>query len=163
MKINLWNASLVPGEEERKGGQGFWDRSVTGAAKKKPRAGGLGTRAGENLPPSQRRNAPMAALGTVQVNFPAAWRTQTSLKWCKARRALTQPADPVWPFPWRDAAILKEDSCHCSPAEEEWQILWAGPGREVQQESYTSSGSQVKTTKVQAVKQPLAFFPNTSL
>lgn len=79
--------------KERGGGQGFWDRSVTEAAKKKPRAGGLGTRAGENLTPSQRRNALMAALGTVQVNFPAAWRTQTSLKWCKARRA--PRGDPV--------------------------------------------------------------------
>lgn len=80
MKINLWNASLVPGEEERKDGQGFWDRSVTGAAKKKPWAGGLGTRAGENLTPSQRRNALMAALGTMQVNFPAAWRAQNVLE-----------------------------------------------------------------------------------
>lgn len=55
-------------------------------------------------------------------------------------------------IPGRDAAILKEDSSPCPPGEEEWQILWAGPGREVQQESYTSSGSQLRTIKVQAVK-----------
>lgn len=55
-------------------------------------------------------------------------------------------------IPGRDAAILKEDSSPCPPGEEEWQILWAGPGREVQQKSYTSSGSQVRTIKVQAVK-----------
>lgn len=103
--------------------------------------------AGENLTPSQRRNVPMAALGTVQVHFPAPWRTQTSLKRCKA-----QQGHPVWPFPWREAAALKEDSCPCSPGEEEGKILWAGPGREVQQEGYTSSGSQVRTIKVQAVK-----------
>lgn len=81
--------------KERGGGQGFWDRSGTGAAKKKPRAGGLGTRAGENLTPSQRRNALMAALGTVQVNFPAAWRTQTSLKWCKAQQAPSRVTIPT--------------------------------------------------------------------
>lgn len=146
MKINLWNASLVPGEEER-GWSKVWVRSETGAAKKQPWAGGLGSRAGENLPPSQRRNALMAALGTVQVHFPAAGRTQISLKRCK-----TQQGDPVWALPWRDAAILEEDSCPCSPGQEEWQILWAGAGREVQQEGYTSSGSQVRTIKVQAVK-----------
>lgn len=54
----------------------LWVRSVTGAAKKQPRAGGLGTHAGENFTPSQRRNGLMAALGTVQVNFAAASRTK---------------------------------------------------------------------------------------
>lgn len=151
MKIDLWNASLVPGEEERKGrsrfGTGLWQ----GAAKKKPRAGGLGTRAGENLTPSQRRNALMAAVGTVQVNFPAAWRTQTSLKWCKAQRAGKQQGH-LWPFPHGREGCSNPKGRLMSPAEKEWQILWPGPGREVQQESYTSSGSQVKTIKVQAVK-----------
>lgn len=46
----------------------------------------LGTRAGEELTPSQRRSGLMAALGTVQVHSAAAWRTQTSLKWCRAQQ-----------------------------------------------------------------------------
>lgn len=46
-------------------------------------------RAGEKLTPSQSRNDLMAALGTVQVHFAAAWRAQT-LKGSKA-----QQGDPV--------------------------------------------------------------------
>lgn len=66
----------------------LWVRSVTGAAKKQPRAGGLGTRAGENLTPSQRRNGLMAALGTVQINFVAAWRTKCPWNGAKPSRVI---------------------------------------------------------------------------
>lgn len=92
----------------------------------------------------------MAALGTVQVNFPAARRTQKSLQWCKAQSREAARSSCV--------TISTREGCSnpkgrlVSPGEKEWQILWAGLGREVQQESYTSSGSQVKTIKVQAVK-----------
>lgn len=122
MKINLWNAGLVPGEEEAKGeDQGLGQELVQERTSHPPRGG-----------------MPWWLLWELCKSlFQLHGEHKTSLKWCKA-----QQGHPVWAFPWRDAEILTEDSWSCSAGEEEWQILWAGAGREAQQESYSSSGSQ---------------------
>lgn len=58
----------------------IWDR--LGAAQTKQLTAAFRALAGANLALSQQsKNAVMTALGTVQVYFPAARRTEVSLKW----------------------------------------------------------------------------------
>lgn len=106
--------------EERNGGQGsgthLWQRLR--AAKQQQLAAGFRVLAGTNLTLPQKSRSAMTALETVQVNFPAAWRTEASLKRCKDQRTVKGLGNLVWPLPYDDAAILKEDSCHCSHGEE---------------------------------------------
>lgn len=148
MKISLWNASLVPGEEERKGrGSRFLGQVCDRGCQEEAtswRSWNSCRREPHTFPEEE---CPDGCFGNCASQFSSCMENTNVLEMVQS------PASPILCDHFqRDAAILKEDSCHCSPAEEEWQILWAGPWREVQQESYTSSGSKVKTIKVQAVK-----------
>lgn len=91
----------------------------------------------ENLTPSQGRDALMAALGTLQVSFPAAWRTQNVLEMVQSPAGSSCVTIPMEGCRNPEGRLMP-----CSAGEEEWQILWAGAGREAQQGSYSSSGSQ---------------------
>jgi len=70
--------------EERNGGHGSgaWPQQRLRAANKQQFTGGFRALAGANVAPSQQ-SALMTALETAQVHFPAAWRTELSLKWRK--------------------------------------------------------------------------------
>lgn len=106
-------------EERNGGGQGsgthLWQRLW--AAEQQQLPAGFRVLAGTNLTLPQKSRSALTDFETVQVNFPAAWRTEASLKRCKDQWTVKGLGNLVWPPPCDDAATLKEDSCHCSRGE----------------------------------------------